>query len=453
MPGHGPKALAPDRLRVKLLPVGLAARSRQLPVAPIAAPPRRSLPLADDVRAVDARWRPIYAVWEITLRCDLACRHCGSRAGRERPEELTTAQALDLVHQMAELGVKEVTLIGGEAYLREDWTEIAREVRARGMQCTITTGGRGFSPERARAAKDAGVLSVSVSIDGLRETHDALRGVAGSFDSALAAMHHLREVGIPVAANTQVNRLSLPEIESIFDVLTAERIHGWQVQLTVAMGRAADETSLLLEPYQVIDLMPRIARLKSLATVRKIRIWPGNNIGYFGPYESTLRSFMPNQHGGSCGAGRMTLGIEANGDIKGCPSLPTADYVGGNIRDHSLLDIWERSAPLRFTRERTVDDLWGFCRSCYYAEACLAGCSWTTHVLFGKPGNNPFCHHRALELMQGGRRERLERVKEAEGAPFDYGLFRIIEEPWPEDDLAQFQAFAAGENDKKGRTS
>src|SRR5690348_10996598 len=131
----------------------MGSGTRALPIAPLAAAPRRHLPLADGVRPVDAMWRPIYAVWEITLRCDLACTHCGSRAGRARPEELTTAEALDLVGQMAELGVKEVTLIGGEAYLRDDWTEIARAVRARGMQCSITTGGRGFTPERAAAAK------------------------------------------------------------------------------------------------------------------------------------------------------------------------------------------------------------------------------------------------------------------------------------------------------------
>jgi hypothetical protein len=123
------------------------------------------------------------------------------------------------------------------------------------------------------------------------------------------------------------------------------------------------------------------------------------------------------------------------------------------MRDHSLLDIWEKAAPLRFTRERTVDDLWGFCRSCYYAEACMAGCSWTTHVLFGKPGNNPFCHHRALELMREGRRERLVRVKAAEGTPFDYGRFEIVEEAWPEEELVRYRAFAASVSEKDGRAS
>jgi radical SAM protein with 4Fe4S-binding SPASM domain len=412
-------------------PLPLPARQRSLPVAPLAAPSRRRLPLADAAREVDARWRPIYAVWEITLRCDLACRHCGSRAGRERPDELTTEEALDVVRQLAELGVREVTLIGGEAYLRDDWTRIATEIRSRGMQCTMTTGGRGLTPERARAAARAGVQSVSVSIDGLRQTHDTLRGVRGSFDAARQAIEHLRAEGVGVSANTQVNRHNLAELEAVFEELVAARVHGWQVQLTVAMGRAADETELLLEPYQMLDLMPRLAALKPRADAARLRIWPGNNIGYFGPHESTLRGFMPDGHAGSCGAGRFTLGLEANGDVKACPSLPTADYVGGNVRQHALRDIWERAEPLRFTRTRSKGDLWGWCRGCYYAEACLAGCSWTTHVLFGRRGNNPFCHHRALELAREGRRERLVRVRAPEGAPFDHGRFEIIEEDWP----------------------
>src|SRR5690349_1671056 len=126
----------------------IGPRPRFLPIAPTANPARRHLPLAGETRDIDRRWQPIYAVWEITLACDLACRHCGSRAGRERPDELDTAQALDLVKQMAELGVKEVTLIGGEAYLRDDWVQIASAVRDHGMKCGITTGGRGFTKER-----------------------------------------------------------------------------------------------------------------------------------------------------------------------------------------------------------------------------------------------------------------------------------------------------------------
>ncbi len=405
---------------------------RSLPIAPLAPPSRRRLELAGESRDVDRAWRPVYAVWEITLACDLACRHCGSRAGKARPEELTSAEALDLVRQMAELGVKEVTLIGGEAYLRDDWLDIVRAVRAAGMSCTMTTGARGMTRERARGAQEAGVQSVSISIDGLRETHDHLRALAGSHDAAIAGLRHLREAGVKVAVNTQINRVNFHELEAVHALIAAERAHGWQVQFTVAMGRAADEPEILLEPWQVLDVIPRLAALAEKHHETGVRLWPGNNIGYFGPHETTLRGHYPRGHGGSCGAGRVTLGIEASGDIKGCPSLPTSDYVGGNVRDASLADIWERTAPLRFTRERSAADLWGYCAGCYYADECLAGCNWTTHVLFGKPGNNPYCHHRALEMKKAGKRERIVRKEAAPGVPFDFGRFEIVEEAWPE---------------------
>jgi radical SAM protein with 4Fe4S-binding SPASM domain len=422
--------------------MALPPRPRSLPIAPTALPARRHLPLADETRAIDQRWRPTIAVWELTLQCDLACRHCGSRAGRSRPDELSTDEALDLVRQLAEMGTREVTLIGGEAYLRDDWVTVAREIRARGMELTMVTGGRGMTAERARAVREAGVQSLSVSVDALEETHDALRGVKGSWRAALDGIRHLRAEGLPVSANTQIARPALREIEPLTERLMDAGIHAWQVSMTVPMGRAADEPELILEPFQVLEVMPMIARIKRRMAARKIRVWPGNDIGYFGPYETLLRGTMPRGHMSSCGAGRLSLGIEADGSLKGCPSLPTKDYVGGNIREHPLRDIWERAAPLRFTRDRTTDDLWGYCRDCYYADECRGGCSWTAHVVFGRIGNNPFCHHRALEFLREGKRERLRLVTPAEGLPFDHGVFESYLEDFPADELPRAREVA-----------
>jgi len=404
---------------------------RSLPIAPIAKAGARNLPLADATRETDEKHRPIYAVWEITLACDLACRHCGSRAGKDRPDELSTAEALDLVDQMADLDVKEITLIGGEAYLRDDWLDIVRRIRKRGMICTTTSGGRGLTPELIKRAQDAGLQGASISIDGDEATHDRLRGVVGSYRAAMTAMRTLRDLKMRVACNTQINRLSMPHLPSVLETVGENGIHGWQIQLTVPMGRAADEPDVLLQPYDLLDLFPLLATLKQRCDELGVRLWPGNNIGYFGPYESILRGHYWRGHGGSCGAGRVTLGIEANGAIKGCPSLPTEAWTGGNIRDASLKDIWERSAPLRYTRDRTLDDLWGFCRTCYYAEECMSGCTWTSFVTLGKPGNNPFCHHRALEMKALGKRERVVQVEAAAGEPFDHGRFEIVAEDWP----------------------
>lgn len=405
-------------------------------------PKRRQLPLLEESRDVDRAARPNYVVWELTLRCDLACRHCGSRAGKARKGELSVAEALDLAEQLVAIGTREVTLIGGEAYLHEGWLDIAQHLAQRGVRVGILTGGRGMTRERAEQAKDAGVRSMSVSVDALEPLHDALRGFKGSYRHALEAMGHVRAVGLELAANTQISRPALRQIEPLFDVLCDAGAEAWQVSMTVPMGRAADEPALLLQPYQVLEVLPMLARLDTLAKTRGVRVFPGNDIGYFGPYEAQLRSNNRGGHRGTCSAGREGMGVEADGAIKGCPSLPSRDYVGGSIRDASLRDIWERAEPLQFTRNRKSDSLWGFCSSCYYAEACMGGCSWTAHTLFGKLGNNPYCHHRALELLENGKRERIVQVARAEGRPFDTGLFDCIVEPWPADELPRARALA-----------
>jgi radical SAM protein with 4Fe4S-binding SPASM domain len=381
-----------------------------------------------------ARWRaddgtpPSIAVWEITLRCDLGCRHCGSRAGRARRDELGTAEALDLVRQLGELGLKEITLIGGEFYMRDDWDLIAAEIDRRGMLCSIVTGARQMTPDRVRRAVAAGVGKISISIDGLERTHDAIRGSAGSWKAAVEAARRISTSGIDLSVNTQMNRLTMPELPAVADLLADIGARSWMVILTAAMGRAADRPSLLLQPYHLLYLFPLLADIKrERLDPNGIAFFPGNNVGYFGPLAETLR------YGGSdghiwdgCGAGVASLGIEADGRIKGCPSLPTAAYTRGNVRDRPLGEI---AAELRREKAEAPVELWGFCRTCPFAARCKGGCTWTSHVLFGRPGNNPFCHSRALAMAEQGLVETIEPVTAAPGEPFDHGHYRIVEAP------------------------
>jgi radical SAM protein with 4Fe4S-binding SPASM domain len=379
--------------------------------------------------------RTTHAVWEITLTCNLACNHCGSRAGDARSDELTTAEALDLVRQLHEAGIREITLIGGEAYLRPDWLTIARAIADRGILVTMVTGGLGINAVLARKMADAGIASVSVSLDGLEATHDNLRGVPGSWQAGVAALDHLRTAGVMVSVNTQINALTKAELPALYDVVRDRGGHSWQLQITVPMGRAADRPEILLQPYELLDLFPQLAALAERGLQEGVRLRPGNNLGYFGPYESLLRGALdPDDHWQGCQAGVQVLGIEADGAIKGCPSLPTQPYTGANIRDLDLATIVAETDALTFNRqamadpEKALDELWGFCRTCYYAPLCRGGCSWTAHSVFGKRGNNPYCHHRALTLQAEGKRERLVMVEAAPGQPFDHGRFDLIEE-------------------------
>ena len=393
--------------------------------------------------------RTSYAVWEITLKCNLACSHCGSRAGHTRTKELSTDEALDLVSQMADVGIKEVTLIGGEAFLRPDWLEIAAAINQAGMRCTMTTGGYGITLSTAQKMKRAGIATVSVSIDGLEATHDRLRGRGGAWNYAFQTMGHLRDVGIPFGCNTQINRLSAPELPSIYEHIRDAGARAWQLQLTVPMGNAADNAEILLQPYELLDVYPMLAKIAVRSQHEGVQLQPGNNIGYYGPYERLLRGRGQENDWAfwqGCAAGLSTLGIEADGAIKGCPSLPTTAYTGGNIRDRTLHDIVESTEELRFNlgagMPQGTAHLWGFCKTCEFAKLCRGGCTWTAHVFFDRRGNNPYCHHRALAQAKQGKRERFFLKRQAHGLPFDNGEFELIEEPidapWVEADPLHF---------------
>ncbi|MCA1664637.1 MAG: SPASM domain-containing protein, partial [Myxococcales bacterium] len=209
-------------------------------------------------------------------------------------------------------------------------------------------------------------------------------------------------------------------------------IRAWQVQLMAPLGRAADRPELLLQPWHLLDLVPRIARLKARAFAAGILLSPGNNVGYFSRDEKLLRSIDPagTDHWNGCSAGRYVMGIESDGAVKGCPSLPTRAYVGGNVRNQSVRRIWDEAPELAFTRRRTVDDLWGFCRTCPFAEVCLGGCNFTAHALLGRAGNNPYCHFRVKTLAADRLRERLVLQERAPGEPFDHARFEIVLEPF-----------------------
>jgi radical SAM protein with 4Fe4S-binding SPASM domain len=300
------------------------------------------------------------------------------------------------------------------------------------MLASMVSGGRGMTKARAALAAAANVGSVSISVDGIGAVHDAQRGVAGSFDAAIEAMKNLREAGVPFSANSQINRLSFADLDEMLDLFADLGCHGWQIAMTVPMGRAAEREDWLFQPEDLLVVFPKLAELAERGRARGVRLFPGNNVGYFGPHEDALRGHLSPETEGSyyqgCNAGVASLGLEADGAVKGCPSLPTCGYTGGNVRSASIREIWERSAELAFTRTDRAAELWGFCKGCYYAPVCKAGCSWTAHVFFGKRGNNPYCHHRAIVHRERGQRERLTLVEPGNGEPFDHGRWEITVE-------------------------
>jgi len=341
---------------------------------------------------------PRTVVWELTLACNMNCRHCGSRAGKPRPDELTQPEALRLCQDLAELGAKRITLGGGEPTLRPDWTMIAEALVSRGIKVNMVTNGRGWDRKMADRAKAFGLDSVAFSMDGCEATHNYIRRIKGQWNDLWRSIDQTVARGVPVSVVTQVNRRNLAELEELHGLLKAHKVRSWQLQLGNPTGNMADNPDLVLRPEDVLEIVPRVARLRGLPG--RPKVYAGDNIGYYGEHEAELRDqggLVPFWVG--CQAGCSVLGIESNGNVKGCLSLPSAmngvdQFVEGNIRQRSLREIWESPDSFAYNRKFTLSQLQGFCRTCEYAEICRGGCSWTAFAHTRDRNDNPYCYYR-----------------------------------------------------------
>ena len=228
------------------------------------------------------------------------------------------------------MGTRELSIIGGEAYLRRDWTQIVARAAEHGIFVALQTGARALTESRLRAGARAGLGGVGVSIDGLRPLHDRVRGVPGAFDHAWLTLRRAHALGLTTSVNTQIGPETIADLPGILDHMIEVGATSWQLQLTVAMGNAVDNPDLLLQPYRLLELMPLLAELHERGRRHGVAMVPGNNIGYFGPFEHLWRAGGSDRgHWTGCSAGETVIGIESDGTIKGCPSLATRDLRRG----------------------------------------------------------------------------------------------------------------------------
>ena len=347
---------------------------------------------------VDALLRrpPRICIWELTLACNLRCRHCGSRAGRAREDELDSEEALKLLGDLGDLGVRELVLSGGEPLLRPDWPEIAARARKLGLLVMIITNGTRLDGRTTERVRELGVHRVAISVDGLHGTHDYIRAREGLLELLIEAFDRCAAAGLLTTAVTELNRLNLPEIEELVDLLLAHRVETWQVQIGAPTGNMADNMELMLDPEDLPELMEQLVGLKR-RVLGRMRIDFGDNCGYYGPHEREIRKGRPGFWTG-CMAGVQVMGIESNGNVKGCLSLPCEAFVEGNIRQRSLAEIWSDPSAFAYTRQFVPEQLGGFCASCRHGLICRGGCSWMAYAASGKVGDNPFCEHRVRSL-------------------------------------------------------
>jgi len=346
---------------------------------------------------IDAiRLRPKRCVWELTARCNMRCLHCASGLGPtySRGEELSTAEAIQLCHELKDLGCEYVVLSGGEALLRDDWEAIAQELVGLKIATSLITNGLLITPDMAKRIKNAGLRRVALSLDGLEPTHNYIRHHPHSFAAVCLACSVLRDVGMRVNMVTHVNRMNLGELGSLEALIGGMGVEVWRLQLGSPVGRMVEHPELHLLPEHLPQIADFIVAAKQRAAVY---ISVGDNIGYFSEHEQELRKGADTplfECWCGCPAGCLSMGIEANGNVKGCLSLQSSRFIEGNIRQQSLSSIWNRPGAFQYTRGFVISNLTGFCKESEFGEICRGGCTFMAFGATGSPHNNPFCLHR-----------------------------------------------------------
>lgn len=343
----------------------------------------------------DFKFYPHSVVWEITFACNMRCLHCGTAAGKKRPDELTTDEALKLIDELAMLGTDNIALSGGEPLMREDWLLLAKRIKERGMKPLMVTNGLAVTDQVVQDIASVPLNKVGVSFDGTEKTHNYIRQRDDSFSGALNAMRRMRKHGFrQFCAVTQVSNINIDELDEIRRILIDVGCPQWRVQLCTSTGRMKDSRKLVLSLDNYPRLIDKLIEMQEHED--EILIDPGENIGYYGKAGNRLRQDSPYW---GCYAGTRILGIESNGNIKGCLSMPE-EFVEGNIRDKSLTEIWNNPDGFAYNRKFTRETARGECHDCKYLPLCRGGCATTSVSATGCRADNPYCIYR-MEQQQG----------------------------------------------------
>jgi len=351
--------------------------------------------------------------WETTKACNLNCQHCRAIPETERASgELTTAEGINLIDQIAAVTKPVLILSGGEPLYRPDIFDLAAHGRDRGFRMALATNGTLIDRAVATRIRTTGFSRVAVSLDGaLAETHDAFRRLPGSHARALAGLSYLKDEGVSIQVNSTIARHNVAELPRMLDLalsIGADALHIFML-VPVGCGVAIAEREMLpADEYErvlhwfydqskacAIDLKatcaPHYFRVRAQRIMEERR--QGDRSTPFVAHGTTLKA-APDPAGGrplstmtrGCLAGTAVCFVSNVGDVYPCGYLPV---TAGNIRQQPFGDVW-RSAEV-FGRLRDPEAFEGKCGDCRYLSIC-AGCRARAYYETGDfMDAEPFC--------------------------------------------------------------
>ena len=351
-------------------------------------------------------------VWNMTRRCNLKCVHCYARSEDiSYDNELTHEQSLAMIDDLADFGVPVLLFSGGEPLVHPRLVEYAQYAVSRGMRAVISTNGTLITREKAKQLKAIGLSYVGISLDGLEATHDAFRGVKGSYQKVMQAIENCQHAGIKVGLRFTINKKNVADVPGIFDLLEEKNIPRACFYHLVYSGRGSDIAKEDLsheETRQVLDLiMDRTKDLHDRDLPKEI-LTVDNHAD--GPYvyqrlldedperASEVLELLEMNEGNSSGRG---IGcISWDGEVH--PDQFWREKSLGNIKEMPFSKIWtnEENDFLMKMKEKKKH-VKGRCADCRWLDICGGNFRARAESVAGDPwDSDPACFLRDDEIRK-----------------------------------------------------
>jgi len=356
--------------------------------------------------AFSEEYQPV-VFWNLTDRCNLSCIHCYSRSGPGSPTgaELSTAEAIALIDDLAAMGVPLVLFSGGEPLLRADIWDLARHAAGKGIRTALSTNGTLITAGVAERIRECGIGYAGISLDGVTgATHDRFRNSPGAFRKTIAAFAHCREAGIRCGVRVTLNRGNFAELEALIDravelgasrfclywLVPSGRGIGSYDQLQLGSEEVTGALGLLYRKAKEIpaDRMEFLTVDAPQDCIHLLTSMEQEN----SPDLADARGLLASLHGG-CSAGTRVANIDPQGNVYPCQFARSPEFHVGNIRDRPFSRLWTGSASpvLARFRERQAR-LGGRCSGCRFLDLCGGGCRVRAYAVSGDFfGEDPFC--------------------------------------------------------------
>jgi len=350
---------------------------------------------------------PLMFYYEVTLACDLVCKHCRASAQEEAdPEQLNTEQSKALIDQVATFPRRPMmVLTGGDPLKRADLFELIRHAIGQGLQLALTPSATPLATSEAfEKVRQAGVRRLGISLDGAdAQTHDAFRGFEGSFERTMEMLEDARQLQMAVQVNTSITRRNVHQVDAIAELLADKGIAMWAVFFLVPVGRGVEEQRIEPEQYETVferlwhhaRVQPYSVKTTEAPHYRRFVLQQGGDplAGPQGQGQDESAARRGHRAPLGVGDGKGIMFVSHNGEIYPAGFLP---LLCGRFPKDSVVEVYQNHPTFRALRN--PDGFKGRCGICEYRHVC-GGSRARAYAVTGDPlQTEPDC----VYLPRGG---------------------------------------------------